>query len=183
MVCGGPCSSSTSKYPDAYTPTLTPLPRFLSRGDSAPLGEQLLTETRFIHRDEVSKDLPFILETPEMNTLLPGSAASAAGHANSGRFDVKYICEPATPSSQRLSISSPINTQYMESFQLSAKVSALLHRALRHEHYVRTRPGYLPPVNTFASLDAEIRNATQTLLEDDVTNWQVTLDCFAMTVS
>jgi hypothetical protein len=116
-----------------------------------------------------------------MNTLLPGPAASGNGHP--GRFDVKYICEPATPSGQRLSISSPINTQCMESFQLSAKVSALLHRALRHEHYVRTRPGYLPPVNTFASLDAEIRKATQTLLEDDVTNWQVTLDCFAMTVS
>ncbi|KAI1850552.1 hypothetical protein JX265_004262 [Neoarthrinium moseri] len=141
---------------------------------------------QFIHRDEVSKNLPFVLESPELTTLLPGSVTASncsrvVGHP--GRFDVKYICEPPPPPRQRLPISVELNTRQMESFQLSAKVASLLHRALRHEHYVRTRPGYLPPVNSFSSLDAEIRRATMTLLQDDVANWQVTLDCFAMCCS
>lgn len=70
----------------------------------------------------------------------------------------------------------------MDSFQLSAKVASLFHRALRHEHYVQARPGYLPPVNSFSDLDEEIRQTTLTLLQDDV-NWQATLDCFAMSVA
>jgi hypothetical protein len=70
----------------------------------------------------------------------------------------------------------------MEPFQLSAKVAVLLHQALQHEHYVRAKPGYIPQVNSFASLDKEIRDATFTLLGDEV-NWQGALDCFAMCVS
>lgn len=139
--------------------------------------------SRFIHRDKVSENLPFILESPELNTLLPSGTTPPPAPTPSGRFDLKYLCEqPASPR-QRLPISVAVDTQKLESFQLSAKVACLLHRALRHEHYIRTRPGYLPPVTSFSSLDGEIRAATMSLLQDDVTNWQVTLDCFAMTVS
>ncbi|KAF7526999.1 hypothetical protein G7054_g10600 [Neopestalotiopsis clavispora] len=137
---------------------------------------------QFLHRDKMAENFPFIMESPEMNTLLPASLTPPTP-TQSGRFDVKYLCEQPTSPRQRLPISVEVDTQKLEQFQLSAKISCLLHRALRHEHYSRTRPGYLPPVTSFSTLDQEIRAATQTLLRDDVTNWQVTLDCFAMAVS
>ncbi|KAI0151224.1 hypothetical protein BJ166DRAFT_384444 [Pestalotiopsis sp. NC0098] len=137
---------------------------------------------QFIHRDKMAENYPFVMESPEMNTLLPASIV-APPQTQSGRFDVKYICEQSTPPRERLPISVTLDTHKLEQFQLSAKIACLLHRALRHEHCSRTRPGYLPPVTSFATLDSEIRAATQTLLQDDVINWQVTLDCFAMAVS
>ncbi|KAK9782782.1 putative Zn(2)-C6 fungal-type domain-containing protein [Seiridium cardinale] len=138
---------------------------------------------QFLHRDRVAENLPFILESPEVNTLLPAATSSQSTPIQSGRFDVKYLCEQSAPRRQRLPISVEVDTRILEQFQLSAKISCLLHRALRHEHYIRTRPGYLPPVTSFSSLDGEIRAATAALLQDDVSNWQVTLDCFAMAVS
>lgn len=138
---------------------------------------------RLIHRDKISENLPFILESPEMNTLLPGAAAIPPTPAQSGRFDVKYLIEQPVDPRQQLPISVAVDVDNMSTFQLSAKIACLLHRALRHEHYIRDRPGYLPPVTSFSSLDSEIRAATMELLKNDVTNWQVTLDCFAMAVS
>lgn len=76
-----------------------------------------------------------------------------------------------------------MNVALMESFQISAKVASLLHRALRHSNETRMRlPGTLPPVETFASLDEEIRSMTLTLLKD-ATDWRYALDCFAMCCS
>ncbi|KAH8671313.1 hypothetical protein BX600DRAFT_434431 [Xylariales sp. PMI_506] len=157
--------------------------RSLEEDQESCLWWALFVLDQYIHRDDMSKHLPFILESPEMNTLLPGSVASSAVLPHSGRFDLKYLCEAPSIPRQRMSLSVPINPQQMQSCQLSAICASLLHRALRHEHYVRARTGYLPPVSSFSSLDAEIRKATMSLLADDVFNWQATLDCFAMTVS
>ncbi|ORY68808.1 uncharacterized protein BCR38DRAFT_139283 [Pseudomassariella vexata] len=138
---------------------------------------------QFLHRDEVSKNLPFILESPDEQTLLPGSITASQITQHAGGYDVKYLCEPMTPPSRRMSIAVPINATSMESFQLSAKVASLLHRALRHEYDIRTKtPNRLPAVSLFVELDREIRSTTMALLQDDI-NWQAALDCFAMCVS
>ncbi|KAK8032948.1 hypothetical protein PG991_002346 [Apiospora marii] len=123
---------------------------------------------QLIHRDDASTHLPFILESPEPITLLPEPGPSSERRGASNR---------------KLPVSASVNVASMESFQISAKVASLLHRALRHNYETRMRmPGTLPPVETFAPLDQEIRNVTATLLKD-ATDWRYALDCFAMCCS
>ncbi|KAK7952277.1 uncharacterized protein PG986_008005 [Apiospora aurea] len=133
---------------------------------------------QLIHRDEASTHLPFILESPEPITLLP-----EPGQNSTGRLQSRPRYQPRGPSNRRLPVSMGVNVNLMESFQISAKVASLLHRALRHNYETRMRvPGTLPPVETFAPLDQEIRNMTATLLKD-ATDWRYALDCFAMCCS
>ncbi|KAI1848182.1 hypothetical protein JX265_011772 [Neoarthrinium moseri] len=130
---------------------------------------------QFLHIDDVVKNLPFIVKSPEMDTLLPGPIMCPPL--------LDHKCKPRSELPGPLPISALLDTQKMESFQMSAKVATLLHRALQHEHKLRASPGFLPPIDSFSSLDAEIREATMILLRNDVNNWQVTLDCFSMAIS
>ena len=103
----------------------------------------------------------------------------------------------------RLPTSAVIGSAYMGPFQLSAKVSSLLHRALcvdkdRGAEDIREwakmkgrerrkgAPSRIPGVlkvslADFASLDREVRQTSQTLLEQTV-QWEAMLDCFSMLV-
>ncbi|KAK6865021.1 hypothetical protein PG995_001549 [Apiospora arundinis] len=133
---------------------------------------------QLIHRDDASTHLPFILESPEFGTLLPEPGQNSVDRLQSGSSHGP----PGMPN-RRLPIGGAVNVALMESFQISAKVASLLHRALRHSNETRMRlPGTLPPVETFASLDEEIRSMTLTLLKD-ATDWRYALDCFAMCCS
>ncbi|KAK7922996.1 hypothetical protein PG985_007067 [Apiospora marii] len=133
---------------------------------------------QLIHRDDASTHLPFILESPEPITLLP-----EPGQCSPGRYHPGPSSERRGASNRKLPVSASVNVASMESFQISAKVASLLHRALRHNYETRMRmPGTLPPVETFAPLDQEIRNVTATLLKD-ATDWRYALDCFAMCCS
>ncbi|KAK8048742.1 hypothetical protein PG994_010472 [Apiospora phragmitis] len=133
---------------------------------------------QLIHRDEASTHLPFILESPEPITLLP-----EPGQNSTGRFHPEPRYESRGPSNRRLPVSTSVSVPLMESFQISAKVASLLHRALRHNYETRMRaPGMLPHVETFEPLDQEIRHMTATLLKD-ATDWRYALDCFAMCCS
>lgn len=135
-------------------------------------------QNRLIHRDDASTHLPFILESPEPITLLP-----EPGQCSTGRYQSRPPSEPRGASNRKLPVSASVNVASMEPFQISAKVASLLHRALRHNYETRMRmPGTLPPVETFAPLDQEIRNVTATLLKD-ATDWRYALDCFAMCCS
>ncbi|KAK8083360.1 hypothetical protein PG996_002141 [Apiospora saccharicola] len=134
---------------------------------------------QLIHRDDASTHLPFILESPEPITLLPEPGQCSTGRYQSGPSS----SESLGGSNRKLPVSASVNVASMESFQISAKVASLLHRALRHNYETRMRmPGTLPPVETFAPLDQEIRNVTATLLKD-ATDWRYALDCFAMCCS
>ncbi|KAH8200117.1 hypothetical protein TruAng_005738 [Truncatella angustata] len=155
----------------------------LEEDQKSSLWWSLFVLDQFIHRDKAAEGLPFILDSPDPNTLLPPATRSPPSSTQPGPFDVRYLCEQPAISRKRLPITVAVDMKQLEPFQLSAKVACLLHRALRHEHSVRSRPWDLPPVTSFSSLDSEIRAATQKLLQDDVANWQVTLDSFAMAVS
>ncbi|KAK8114167.1 hypothetical protein PG999_006236, partial [Apiospora kogelbergensis] len=131
---------------------------------------------QLIHRDDASTHLPFILETPEPGTLLP-----EPGHNLAGRLQPGSCYESPGTAAQRLPVGADLNVASAESFQISAKIASLLHRALRHNNETRQH-GTLPPVANFAPLDEEIRNMTLLLLKD-ATDWRYALDCFAMCCS
>lgn len=152
---------------------------------------------RFIHQDEGVKDLPFLLESPSTNTLLPetppmtpilsSSSNAMLGHSGGGGGadgSLPPSPPPATATTPRyLSTgAATIGTQKLGGFQLSAKTSCLFHRALRIDKERDARPGKMPLVAAYADLDAEIRRATLALLGQTL-DWEATLDCFAMLVS
>ncbi|KAI4861741.1 hypothetical protein F4820DRAFT_460725 [Hypoxylon rubiginosum] len=149
---------------------------------------------QFIHQDEGVKDLPFLLESPSTNTLLPetppmtpilsSSSNAMLGHSGGGGGadgSLPPSPPPATATTPRyLSTgAATIGTQKLGGFQLSAKTSCLFHRALRIDKERDARPGKMPLVAAYADLDAEIRRATLALLGQTL-DWEATLDCFAM---
>ena len=127
---------------------------------------------RILHRDETSKHLPFVLESPPPRTALPGAITVSRALPRAGVYDVKYLCDPEC---HRLSVDSPVDISSLEGFQVSAKAATLLHRALQHEHGARRGTlGALPHVGSFAALDQEIRQMTLALLQDSV-DWRYAL--------
>ncbi|KAI1140272.1 hypothetical protein F5Y05DRAFT_411332 [Hypoxylon sp. FL0543] len=139
---------------------------------------------QFVQRDDGVKHLPFLLETPSRNTLLPETPpmtpASLAGPDGSDRAPSP---PPPAPSANRpVSTSVLVGTAKLASFQLSAKSASLFHQAIRVDKDRDSRPGKMPLVATYAALDQEIRGATKTLLRDS-TDWEAALDCFAMLIA
>ncbi|XXH03974.1 hypothetical protein Hte_010383 [Hypoxylon texense] len=150
---------------------------------------------QFIHQDEGVKDLPFLLESPSTNTLLPetppmtpilSSSSNAMLGQNGSANGLPPSPPPATAGAATARYLSTgeaaIGTQKLGGFQLSAKTSCLFHRALRIDKERDARPGKMPLVETYADLDAEIRQTTLALLGQTL-DWEATLDCFAMLVS
>ncbi len=74
-----------------------------------------------------------------------------------------------------------IGTADLGPFQLSAKISSLLHRALCIDKERGPGPIKTPLTATFADLDHEVRRTSLTLLEQTV-QWEAMLDCFSMLV-
>lgn len=127
------------------------------------------TTHRILHRDETSKHLPFVLESPSSRTNLPGAMPVTRALPRAEVFDVKHLCDPE---SHRLSVDSPFDISSLDGFQVSAKAATLLHRALEHEHGARAETsGALPHVGSFAALDQEIRQMTLALLQESV-DWR-----------
>ncbi|KAI0838757.1 hypothetical protein F5Y06DRAFT_43649 [Hypoxylon sp. FL0890] len=139
---------------------------------------------QFIQRDEAAQDLPFLLETPSRNTLLPETPPmTPASLAGADAADNPMSPPPHAPSSTRhLSTSVLVGTAKLASFQLSAKTASLFHQAIRVDKERDRRPGKMPLVATYADLDREIRETTLTLLNDSL-DWESTLDCFAMLIA
>lgn len=143
---------------------------------------------RFVHQDEVVKNLPFLLESPSTNTLLPETPpmtpilSSTAMLEHGGVTGSLPPSPPTAATARYISTSTAIGTHKFGGFQLSAKSSCLFHRALRIDKERDARPGKMPLVASYADLDAEIRRTTLTLLDESV-DWESTLDCFAMLVS
>ncbi|KAI0386847.1 hypothetical protein F5Y04DRAFT_242505 [Hypomontagnella monticulosa] len=136
-----------------------------------------------IHQDEDAKALPFLLESPSRNTLLPETPPMTPpptgqdGHGNANLFPIS-----PPPSTRHLSTSVVVGTEKFGGFQLSAKTATLFHRAIRIDKERDERPGKMPLVSSYADLDSEIRETTLTLLNETL-DWESTLDCFAMLVS
>ena len=118
----------------------------------------------------------------------------------SERGTINYKLRELQP---QLPTSAVIGSTYMGPFQLSAKVSSLLHRALcvdktrgvddirewakvkgreRRKGAPSRTTGILKvSLADFAGLDQEVRQTSQTLLEQTV-QWEAMLDCFSMLV-
>ncbi|KAI1501947.1 hypothetical protein F5X99DRAFT_408565 [Biscogniauxia marginata] len=127
---------------------------------------------QFIHAVDDTRHLPFILDSPSQNTLLPDTPPLTPSTENGS--------PPLVPSVTRhLSTGVQVGTEKLGSFQLSAKVSSLFHRALLLDQERNSQLGKIPLLSTFVDLDGEIRRATQTLLEQSL-DWNLMLDCFAM---
>ncbi|KXJ90938.1 hypothetical protein Micbo1qcDRAFT_68198 [Microdochium bolleyi] len=133
---------------------------------------------QFLHRDETATHLPFILETPAYNALLPempiltsapGWKVQTSGHT---QFPANSI--------RRQPVSVVLGNEDLGTFQLSAKCSSLLHRALRLDKERSSLPHM--STSTFSDLDQELRRATQTLIERSM-HWELMLDCFSMCIS
>ncbi|KAL7622807.1 hypothetical protein AAE478_006486 [Parahypoxylon ruwenzoriense] len=155
---------------------------------------------QFIHQDEDAKGLPFLLESPSRNTLLPetppmtprpSSSFSSSSNPTGQQQQQQHPSFPLSPphpppaarQRQRLITSSLVSADTeFAAFQLSAKTSSLFHRALRIDKERDARPGKMPLVASYAELDGEIRRTTLTLLAQ-ILDWESTLDCFAMLVS
>ncbi|KAI1380972.1 hypothetical protein F4677DRAFT_206196 [Hypoxylon crocopeplum] len=142
---------------------------------------------QFIHQDEEVKDMPFLLESPSRNTLLPEtppmtppSAGPSGGNIN-GNSNIEFPVSPPTSTSRHLSTGTLVGTEKFGGFQLSAKTSCLFHRALLIDKERDNRPGKMPLVGSYADLDHEIRETTRTLLSESL-NWESSLDVFAMLV-
>ncbi|RYP19198.1 hypothetical protein DL765_003513 [Monosporascus sp. GIB2] len=120
---------------------------------------------QFIHKDDSANHLPFLLEAPTGATLLPETPPTTS-------------LEPQP----RHPISVTVGSTAMTPFQLSAKTSSLLHRALRIDKERDPRPDKRPLINTFADLDSEIRQTSKALLEQ-IPRWETVLDCFSVLVS
>ncbi|KAI0179327.1 hypothetical protein GGR52DRAFT_589072 [Hypoxylon sp. FL1284] len=149
---------------------------------------------QFIHQDEGVRDLPFLLDSPTTNTILPetppmtpllsSSLNPMLEHETAGSLGNLPPSPPTTTTmtAQYLGASAPSGTRKLGGFQLSAKTACLFHRALRIDKERDARPGKMPLVAEYADLDAEIRSTTLTLLRETL-DWESTLDCFAMLVS
>lgn len=125
---------------------------------------------RFLHKDDMTHHLPFLLETPSDHALLPETPPiSDIGG------DYQIETQPRHP------VSVVVGTAKLGSFQLSAKISSLLHRALCIDRTRDPRSVKMPLTTTFADLDHEVRRTSQTLLEQTI-QWETMLDCFAMLV-
>ena len=157
--------------------------------------------------------MPFLLDTPGQSTLLPEtppappvSTTEPGGRDRSGSERGFSRYRPREPQ-PRLPTSVVIGSVFLGPFQLSAKVSSLLHRALcfdrdrdrdRGGEDVRERgkargrerrKGASPrgpaapkmSLADFAGLDQEVRQTSQTLLAQ-TTQWEAMLDCFSMLV-
>jgi hypothetical protein len=139
----------------------------------------VLTSLRFIHKDEFAAHLPFLIEPPsDLITLpeIPPYIPSDSREAPDARASF-------LPPSQRNYLTTVhVGSVELTSFQLSAKISSLLHRALRIDKSRDSRLEYMPSTDTFKALDTEIRHTTYTLLEK-TTRWETMLDCFSMCVS
>ncbi|KAI0885756.1 uncharacterized protein GGS22DRAFT_134144 [Annulohypoxylon maeteangense] len=139
-----------------------------------------------IHQDEDAKDLPFLLETPTRNTLLPETPPMTPP-PDGCNFPLSppTTTTTTTTSSSTLSSTRHLSTSVLVSrekfggFQLSAKTATLFHRAIRIDKERAERPGKMPLVAAYADLDREIRETTLTLLNDTL-DWEGALDCFAM---
>ncbi|KAI2467050.1 hypothetical protein F4781DRAFT_433810 [Annulohypoxylon bovei var. microspora] len=134
-----------------------------------------------IHQDEDAKALPFLLESPTRNTLLPETPPMTPP-ADGGSFPVSP--PPSSSATRHLSAGVLVSREKFGGFQLSAKTASLFHRAIRiDKERGGRRPGEAPPlVAAFADLDREIRETTLALLSDTL-DWESVLDCFAMLVS
>lgn len=142
---------------------------------------------RFIHQDDETRYLPFLLESPSRNTLLPETPPMTPIEPIA---NFPLSPPPAGPlathqqqqQQEHLSASAVVGTTKFGSFQLSAKSASLFHRAIRIDKERDARPGKMPLVATYADLDAEIRATTLSLLAETL-DWEAALDCFAMLVS
>lgn len=104
---------------------------------------------------------------------------ASPGHQNTYQAMPTPASIVSSTSMRRLTTGVEIGTTRMGSFQLSAKVASLLHRALLLDKDRILRPGKTPLVGTYAELDVEIRKTTHALIGQSL-DWEVTLDCFAM---
>ena len=158
---------------------------------------------RFIHKDDGTNHLPFLLETPSESTLLPETPlappTNTADPVRGGGSECGIDAYRATKPQPRHPASVVIGSVGLGPFQLSAKVSSLLHRALcvdkdrgrvedrdRNKRHVpqRGEPQTIVPkisLEAFADLDDEVRRTSQTLLQQAV-QWEAMLDCFSMLV-
>ncbi|XDG03961.1 hypothetical protein ABKA04_003576 [Annulohypoxylon sp. FPYF3050] len=132
-----------------------------------------------IHQDEDAKSLPFLLESPTRNTLLPETPPMTP--ASDG---CTFPSSPPSPviATRHLSTSVEVSAAKVAGFQLSAKTASIFHRAIRIDKERDARPGKMPLVAAYADLDKEIRDTTLSLLNDTL-DWEGALDCFAMLVS
>lgn len=140
----------------------------------------LQSDPRSIHQDEDAKSLPFLLETPTRNTLLPETPPMTPPPTGQDGNGNGFPISPP-PSTRHLSTSVLVGTEKFGGFQLSAKTATLFHRAIRIDKKRGEQPGNMPLVAEYADLDGEIRKTTLTLLNETL-DWESTLDCFAMLV-
>ncbi|KAI1085050.1 hypothetical protein F5B20DRAFT_129248 [Whalleya microplaca] len=131
---------------------------------------------QFIHQDEGGRHLPFLLESPSRNTLLPETPPMSPVLSSAGKNT------PTPPRLRHLSTSVLVGEEKFGQFQLSAKVSSLLHRALQLDKERNSRPGKMPLVESYRDLDVEIRKTTSTMIEETL-HWELALDCFSMLIS
>ncbi|RYP66086.1 hypothetical protein DL771_007977 [Monosporascus sp. 5C6A] len=120
---------------------------------------------QFIHKDDSANHLPFLLEAPTDTALLPETPPTTSLES-----------QPRHP------ISVAVGSTALTPFQLSAKTSSLLHRALQIDKERDPRPDKRPLINTFADLDGEIRQTSKALLEK-IPRWETVLDCFSVLIS
>jgi hypothetical protein len=111
--------------------------------------------------DRRTRHLPFLLESPGPQALLPAASIGAR--------------PPSPELSRYLPVGRGVDP-VLSPFQKAAQVSCLLHRVLRWDC---DRSEALPAVASFAHLNEEIRTATHTLLQD-AQDWEMELDCFSM---
>ncbi|CAJ2502362.1 Uu.00g097560.m01.CDS01 [Anthostomella pinea] len=139
---------------------------------------------QFIHQDETTRHLPFILESPSPSTLLPDTPplTPLPSTLGSAPLDVSPLRLSAPTINRHLGTGIQVGSKQLGSFQLSAKVSSLFHSALKLDKEREMRPGKVPLISTYAALDDEIRKATLSLIGDSL-EWETTLDCFAMLIS
>ncbi|KAI1091003.1 hypothetical protein F5B19DRAFT_503417 [Rostrohypoxylon terebratum] len=132
-----------------------------------------------IHQDEDAKDLPFLLESPTRDTLLPETPPMTPASDGS---TFPSSPPPAAVATRQLSTGVLVSAEKFGGFKLSAKTATLFHRAIRIDKERDARPGKMPLVRAYEDLDQEIRETTLTLLNDTL-DWEGALDCFAMLVS
>ncbi|KAI1344858.1 hypothetical protein F5Y15DRAFT_410552 [Xylariaceae sp. FL0016] len=139
---------------------------------------------QFIHQDESTRHLPFIFESPNPRTLLPDTPPMTPNLSSMNDLDPNLAnTPPPSSSTQSIMTGLPIGAAKLGSFQTSAKVSSILHRALLIDQERRMRPGEMPLVQTYKDLDNEVRRSTQEMLSQTPVDWELTLDCFAMLIS
>ncbi|KAI1332804.1 hypothetical protein F5Y16DRAFT_125932 [Xylariaceae sp. FL0255] len=142
---------------------------------------------QFVLQESVTRHLPFVLDKPAQNTILPETppatpAASIMDHDSPGMPLSPPASAMGTTSLRLLATEIRTGKQLLASFQLSAKAASIFHSTLEIDKERRKQNGKLPLVSTYYALDQEIRNSTQTLL-NECQDWEMKLDCFAMLIS